>query len=99
VRLLANTNQVEAENMTPVQKLPFESLSSVCFSANPFPFFLDIWDSTWQNHALAGPESDVAQPRQNGKRRKKRESSRIAMLHCDIIADEFWNCRPYLLQD
>jgi len=54
------------------------------------------------NHSVVGSESDIGSPppRRNGKRKtRKQESSRIALIHCDIIENGFWEHRPYLLEE
>jgi len=33
------------------------------------------------------------------KAKPKQKMTRIALLHCDIILDEFWNSRPDLLSE
>jgi tRNA(His) guanylyltransferase len=32
-----------------------------------------------------------------GRQKERQGSTRITLLHCDIIGDEFWEQRPYLL--
>lgn len=40
--------------------------------------------------------SDV---KDKGKRERKRVLMRVAILHCDLIRDEFWKERPYILSE
>ncbi|KAH9991731.1 Thg1 C terminal domain-containing protein [Russula vinacea] len=47
----------------------------------------------------SGSENGVTSPRPHGNHRTRQESTRIALLHCDIIGEDFWNHRPYLLRD
>ncbi|KAL0945493.1 hypothetical protein HGRIS_000978 [Hohenbuehelia grisea] len=51
---------------------------------------------------VASPGSLVAsnaeKPRP-GKKTKTKSRTRIEILHCDIIADDFWTPRPHLLED
>jgi len=51
------------------------------------------------NHTSIGSENGITSPRLLGSHRTRQESTRIALLHCDIIGEEFWNHRPYLLYD
>jgi len=51
------------------------------------------------NRVSIGSEEDVVTPRVSGNHLSRQETSRIALLHCDIIKEEFWNQRPYLLWD
>jgi len=51
------------------------------------------------NNVTIGSEDDVALPRVHGSQRTRQESTRIALQHCDIIKEEFWIQRPYLLWD
>lgn len=44
-------------------------------------------------------EDDGLDARGKGKGRKKRASARVAVLHCDLIKDEFWKERPYVLSE
>jgi hypothetical protein len=43
----------------------------------------------------------ASEPTQEGKRKKKKHLSKpktkITLLHCDIIQDEFWDARPSIL--
>jgi tRNA(His) guanylyltransferase len=32
-------------------------------------------------------------------KQNKKQSTRIDLLHCDLIKDEFWDNRPWLLSD
>jgi len=51
------------------------------------------------NGVSIGSEDDVVSPRVRGNHRTRQESTRIALQHCDIIKEDFWNQRPYLLWD
>ncbi|KAH9955893.1 Thg1 C terminal domain-containing protein [Russula dissimulans] len=55
-----------------------------------------VRDVARTSHALVGPESELVSPKLREKYRTKHEAMRIALLHCDIIGDEFWKHRPYL---
>ena len=34
-----------------------------------------------------------------GKAKKARALTRVTVLHCDLIGDEFWRERPYILSE
>jgi tRNA(His) guanylyltransferase len=34
----------------------------------------------------------------SGKQKERQTWTRITLLHCDIIGDEFWDERPYILE-
>jgi hypothetical protein len=59
------------------------------------------YGSLTSNHITIGSENGatVTSPRPHGNHRTRQESTRIALLHCDIIGEDFWNHRPYLLWD
>ncbi|KAI9456779.1 Thg1 C terminal domain-containing protein [Russula earlei] len=82
--VLSNGTVADAGKVSLVQDVPrtnsYGSLSSV-----PVPL-----------HSLVGPEGDVVSPKLREKHKTGQESTRIALLHCDIIGDEFWDLRPYL---
>ena len=42
---------------------------------------------------------DTAGVKDKGKRKKKRAVTRVTVLHCDLIRDEFWEERPYILSE
>ncbi|KAG6116440.1 Glucose-responsive transcription factor [Claviceps humidiphila] len=55
-------------------------------------------------HAVALEMDDLAEPVQQSKSqaerdRKKRAKARIVVSHTDIIKDEFWNRRPWILSN
>ncbi|KAH9981910.1 Thg1 C terminal domain-containing protein [Russula compacta] len=52
-----------------------------------------------QSPTVVGAESEVGSPRLHRKNRTRQGPTRIAMMHCDIIGNEFWDSRPYLLMD
>ncbi|KAG6135543.1 Glucose-responsive transcription factor [Claviceps purpurea] len=57
-----------------------------------------------ERHALALEMDDLAEPVQQSKSqaerdRKKRAKARIVVEHTDIIKDEFWNRRPWILSN
>ncbi|KAF9647864.1 tRNAHis guanylyltransferase [Thelephora ganbajun] len=43
-------------------------------------------------------EEDTLEVKDKGKGRK-RASTRVTVLHCDLIRDEFWDERPYILSE
>ncbi|KAG6173448.1 Glucose-responsive transcription factor [Claviceps purpurea] len=57
-----------------------------------------------ERHAVALEMDDLAEPVQQSKSqaerdRKKRAKARIVVEHTDIIKDEFWNRRPWILSN
>ncbi|KAG6295997.1 Glucose-responsive transcription factor [Claviceps aff. purpurea] len=57
-----------------------------------------------ERHAVALEMNDLAEPVQQSKSqaerdRKKRAKARIVVEHTDIIKDEFWNRRPWILSN
>ena len=44
-------------------------------------------------------EEDVSDVRDKGKGGRKRVSTWVAVLHCDLIGDKFWKERPYILSE
>ncbi|KAG5940521.1 Glucose-responsive transcription factor [Claviceps pazoutovae] len=57
-----------------------------------------------ERHAVALEMDDLAEPVQQSKiqaerDRKKRAKARIVVEHTDIIKDEFWNRRPWILSN
>jgi len=56
------------------------------------------------NLTAIGSENGVVSPtmtmsRSHGNHRTRQEATRIALLHCDIMGEDFWKHRPYLLWD
>jgi len=73
-------------------------------NANETPQVLDVprtssFGSISSTQTLVAMSDYVASPKVPANPRAKRESTRVALLQCDIIGDEFWNHRPYLLLD
>ena len=55
-------------------------------------------------HDQAAEADSLAQPvvqskRQTEKDKKKREKARVLVEHLDIIKDDFWDRRPWLLSN
>lgn len=55
-------------------------------------------------HKAAEDADDIAQPAQQSKSqsendKKKRAKARVTVEHIDIIKDEFWDRRPWLLSN
>jgi tRNA(His) guanylyltransferase len=48
---------------------------------------------------LAETEQSELSRTQEEKERKRRAKARITVLHVDIIRDEFWERRPWLLSN
>jgi len=50
-----------------------------------------------------GKPVSVSQAKKNKsrieKRQKRERMTKIELLHCDIIGDEFWDRRPWILAD
>ena len=42
-------------------------------------------------------EDDTSDTKDKGKVKKRRALTRVTTLHCDLIRDEFWKGRPYVL--
>ena len=55
-------------------------------------------ESTIENQADDSFTSDTSKPKKK-KKAKDKPFTQIVLLHCDIIKDEFWTTRPYLLTE
>jgi len=63
-----------------------------CIDQTPAPVTSQAAQFDQRSDALIKTSTKVS-----GKKGTKQQM-RVTLLHCDIIGDEFWNERPYLLE-